>query len=590
MTCLREDKARHEIECTYAKISQNCGCCRKETSTAKRCSACLTIWYCGSDCQRKHWKFHKASCEQTREDIINIAKAGQIPTRREQGQKFGYTGVYYWGNVPAVDMLKLPQNEWNDNQFDKLHILFAGVGDLRNIIKTGASLPNAFKGQVEFYLNDEDENILARNMLFLFMMFTCDYIAPTADALVQLWYSISITDDHQQRLEKSLKELSKINREDLLVITNSKINISEEHLRSLKAVWSIWLKSLQEGGPQNHIIKQRHFYISIDSGSVNGWSNYMRCIPEQHKQSIQEWLDNGVLLASRNPKKEEAIFQNVTLLNKNKLSGENCFLTPELLMFPEWYLNEPLVYSISADSTPFTCWDYVEAKSQCNVPDVSEMYSVYISDVIQKFAFNLRKGLLSFQFVLGNCFQLTREINPEETKFDRIATSNLSDYYGIPVILNYFKPFLNSTNPKSVIITELMNWERAVKAVYGDPFRLQNPFLLRDATNLSGQIRDTGISFEDLTMRCFIEYSDTFLPFINYLRADFLLHKTKTSQGEINRKNIPTFTEISRYNGLSLRDYHHELNRVVPFRWRYNNRRVTQLHGCERNLEWTIAQ
>ena len=28
----------------------------------KRCARCKEVWYCGSECQRKHWKEHKSEC------------------------------------------------------------------------------------------------------------------------------------------------------------------------------------------------------------------------------------------------------------------------------------------------------------------------------------------------------------------------------------------------------------------------------------------------------------------------------------------------------------------------------------------------
>jgi hypothetical protein len=37
---------------------ENCG-----ESAAKRCSSCQTSWYCGRECQVKHWPKHKEPCK-----------------------------------------------------------------------------------------------------------------------------------------------------------------------------------------------------------------------------------------------------------------------------------------------------------------------------------------------------------------------------------------------------------------------------------------------------------------------------------------------------------------------------------------------
>lgn len=41
-----------------------CESCKKFHSRGniKRCSRCLAVWYCDSNCQRTHWKIHKKCC------------------------------------------------------------------------------------------------------------------------------------------------------------------------------------------------------------------------------------------------------------------------------------------------------------------------------------------------------------------------------------------------------------------------------------------------------------------------------------------------------------------------------------------------
>ena len=84
------------------------------------------------------------------------------------------TRLYYWGNTPAVDCLNLEENEGADYN-SPVNLLYLGVGDLRNVILTCASLPESYNGKVNFTLNDIAESTLARLVLLLYMPLTGKY-------------------------------------------------------------------------------------------------------------------------------------------------------------------------------------------------------------------------------------------------------------------------------------------------------------------------------------------------------------------------------------------------------------------------------
>ena len=57
--------------CSLKGVS--CLMCKKKSSaetnlTLQKCSACLLVSYCSSDCQKKHWSRHEISCIQYRRD------------------------------------------------------------------------------------------------------------------------------------------------------------------------------------------------------------------------------------------------------------------------------------------------------------------------------------------------------------------------------------------------------------------------------------------------------------------------------------------------------------------------------------------
>ena len=81
----------------------------------------------------------------------------------------GLGTVYYWGNVPAVDLINLPLNE--GVQYNKpLSILVCGVGDPRNVVLSLSQLPDGYKEEMTLVLNDICPCVMARTVLLLYML------------------------------------------------------------------------------------------------------------------------------------------------------------------------------------------------------------------------------------------------------------------------------------------------------------------------------------------------------------------------------------------------------------------------------------
>ena len=78
--------------------------------------------------------------------------------------------TYYWGNVPAVDLLNLPMNE-GEEYSNPMAFLLCGVGDPRNVLLKIASLPDVYTQKVSFVLNDICLCTLARTVLLLYMLY-----------------------------------------------------------------------------------------------------------------------------------------------------------------------------------------------------------------------------------------------------------------------------------------------------------------------------------------------------------------------------------------------------------------------------------
>ena len=46
-----------------ASVSSSCGFCGAEKENLSKCSRCKSVFYCSKECQKSHWKAHKANCK-----------------------------------------------------------------------------------------------------------------------------------------------------------------------------------------------------------------------------------------------------------------------------------------------------------------------------------------------------------------------------------------------------------------------------------------------------------------------------------------------------------------------------------------------
>lgn len=166
--CQKRDKWRHEPDCDDAVLKTKCFCCGLEREGMMKCSNCLKAYYCSVECQRKHWARHRSSCHKTVQRILELVD--QMKQFRETKEKnTGLLATYYWGNAPAVDLINLSMNE-GEEYSSPLALLLCGVGDPRNVLLSIASLPDVYKQQVTFVLNDICPCTLARTVLLLYML------------------------------------------------------------------------------------------------------------------------------------------------------------------------------------------------------------------------------------------------------------------------------------------------------------------------------------------------------------------------------------------------------------------------------------
>ena len=115
-----------------------------------------------------------------------------------------FGGQYYlWGNVPALDVLNLKDNEGVNDVERDFHLLFAASGDLRNVIKSIVGLPDGYKGQCTVAINDKAFTIVARNIILLLVAlhFEPETAVPI---MIHLWYSALLPANMLYSLQQSI--------------------------------------------------------------------------------------------------------------------------------------------------------------------------------------------------------------------------------------------------------------------------------------------------------------------------------------------------------------------------------------------------
>ena len=95
---------------------------------------------------------------------------------------------YLWGNMPALDILHLEENEGTADTDRDFTLLFAASGDLRNVIKSYVGLPKGYNAKCTLVLNDKEFIVVARNAIMLLAALHFDP-ETSVPMIIHLWYS-----------------------------------------------------------------------------------------------------------------------------------------------------------------------------------------------------------------------------------------------------------------------------------------------------------------------------------------------------------------------------------------------------------------
>lgn len=209
---------------------------------------------------------------------------------------------------------------------------------------------------------------------------------------------------------------------------------------------------------------------------------------------------------------------------------------------------------------------------------------------------------------------------PSGAQFDRIFTSNIADYHGTKTVLKIFKPLLKTSNKKAVLVTQYQTWHAALnEAVVERNLKLPvdgtyNQLLLAARNDTGRKDIDEMLKSYSMvrgnSMFCMMdkasavdpqsivnamskigiddyltqEYFNNMVYFVSYLQADLM-----ACDPSLHGEKAVSFQNVTSMEGLRMRDFRRELNRVVPFAYRRNARPVNLLKALQRMVEWRLS-
>ncbi|KAL8392720.1 hypothetical protein RB595_002781 [Gaeumannomyces hyphopodioides] len=441
-------------------------CIKKAKSV---CGRCGLVAYCGDKCKKKHAQQHKKDCES---ELLKPGwqpgwtKEGRVPSFMTNGggqpfTPFGFVNKFLWGNVPAIDVIKLQSNEGVVLKQD-LDVLFAASGDLRNVVMSISQLPGEYKHSAAVVLNDISPEVVARNAIFLLIFATAEDKDVAAECVLHLFYSTFVAESHMQILKSKVQPLVREVCEKTSAKTPDAV---------LAKTWTFGV----QGDTKVRLVLTRRQWLDLLA---------MLEAPRNLEPARAKALRDRVVNApERVDYRERHMFRQVpnSRMAYEKFRSDGIllpfgasragFLVPNPTIFGEkegWPMQD------SAD--PCAGWSLpVVLRSQKGLAK-GDRYGALYEYVLERFCeFHDQLAVRKVSFELHCVDARLLKGLVGDRKFDRIDTSNISDenYVGIAETLGVLGPLLKSSevNDKATIVTNFLNAVPCTAAMLGDMYK-----------------------------------------------------------------------------------------------------------------------
>ncbi|EME83216.1 uncharacterized protein MYCFIDRAFT_45968 [Pseudocercospora fijiensis CIRAD86] len=425
-----------------------CACCGNHGTRV--CGGCRLVLYCSGECQKAHWQDHKKYC---RSPLIKSdwepgwIREGRVPTfvvpTEQAGQEPFGGKKFFWGNVPAFDIVNLPGNE-GKNFAGNLRLLFAASGDLRNVFLTLASLPSSYSGTVTATVNDLDFEVVARNVIMLLIMLSAENNTLATQSIIHLWYSAFLRQKDMDFLQLKIRPLlqdvvNKISGKAPSTLCGKTWKWRKCSLRVelTQARWNQLLNFLDVPiGLSTAKAHQERKAVTLANGRTDYLERRLLCHRPAHRVVDVRYRDDGVLAPFGYSRKE------FTVPNPTFFRGT------------EWPMKD------SAD--PAAGWslpDLLQVNTYGATNDLHAQLYFHLQTVLDTVRSSLSQLGCYFQMLNSNAEELSHRL--KGSTFARIEAANIADkaYLGVARTVSSLAPLLDPPhiNQHATLITLFMN-------------------------------------------------------------------------------------------------------------------------------------
>ncbi|KIW63760.1 hypothetical protein PV04_08738 [Phialophora macrospora] len=348
---------------------------------------------------------------------------------------------YLWGNMPALDVLNLKQNEGLDETRD-YSLLFAASGDIRNLVKSLTGLPSAYTGRCHVTINDREFDIVGRNAILILTALRFDPEVATP-IILHIWYSAFIPAAVLDLLQ--LHILSQV--DDVCT------KIQSKPLSSLQAkTWTYENRSLR-------LVLRKEQWFRLKT---------MFSLPEGLSYSKAQKIRRSVTLApERKDYVDRALYAQPPPWRVSKMkfredgiilpfgSSRREFDTPN----PTFY--QTMEWPMKDDSDPLRGWCVADVlqHSPSAKRDLYGSLFFCVRNLLLEFCRRIRRFAVEIQMFQVDALELPNLLR--DRSFDRIEVSNITDrgYLGPELTLSTFGSLLKpkSDNPKAILLGLFLN-------------------------------------------------------------------------------------------------------------------------------------
>ncbi|KAF9225919.1 hypothetical protein BS17DRAFT_777877 [Gyrodon lividus] len=423
------------------------------------CSVCKLVSYCSKECQKIHWVIHKRDCKDPirsgnwKPAWINDGRTptfidkGNMTTMEEFAHRFQEklaVGLSLWGNIPAMDIVNLQNNE-KDPGTD-LSLAFTASGDLRHVVATVNALGPEYTGQVDILLNDIQPPLVSRNIILLLILGMIPNEVVAADIALHFWYSVFMPMEYRIRILSMVSSLLKNSGRGGPMVT------ALGSRSRMTCFVSVLVQELliSNAGPTLSTDEAQAEYERVRTAPsrLDYRDRMYMGLKPSHRLAFLEFRRSGVVLPFG------AINAHFNVPNPSLFSPAG-----------EWLQTD------YAD--PLGSWDLdqVFQSGKAHGAQAEDIYGClyfFLSDQLRTFARRIREHRISFHVFNSDACALAEEVGkgtylaygiPSTVRFDRIDVSNIMDpnHVGTQLVLNMWGPLLAKSD-NSAFIGYFMNW------------------------------------------------------------------------------------------------------------------------------------